>query len=208
MDAVATAASEPEGEQQQAKEPTITELMEKMKADLQADFDKKYKSQIAGLDRKNQELAKELESEKVAHMKAEERREYEAKQREQALAERESAIKQRDIDFHKMRLLAKYGLDEGFMPRIQGETPEALEEDIKSLKSYITDKFVNPEVNTRLASGPKPAGGSGQSDTGNLLTMEKYVKMKSDELRDYQKSNPKGWSDFLAAQPKSPGVSN
>jgi len=94
------------------------------------------------------------------------------------------------------------------MPRVQGETPEALEEDIKSLKSYITDKFVNPEVNTRLASGPKPAGGSGQSDTGNLLTMEKYVKMKSDELRDYQKSNPKGWSDFLAAQPKSPGVSN
>ncbi len=209
MDAVATAVADPDEGQQQSKEPTITELMEKMKSDLQADFDKKYKSQIAGLDRKNQELAKELESEKLAHMKAEERREYEAKQREQQLEERETAIKKRDIDFHKMRLLAKYGLDENFMPRIQGDTPEALEEDIKILKSFMTDKYVNPEVNTRLASGPKPAGGSGTSDAGaSALTMDKYTKMKLDELKSYQREHPKEWQAFIKTQAIEPGSSN
>lgn len=204
MNAVATAAAEPNEEQQQSHEPTITELMEKMKSDLQTDFDKKYKAQIAGLDRKNQELSKELESEKMAHMKAEERREYEAKQREQALAEREAAIKQRDIDFHKMRLLAKYGLDETFMNRIYGDTPEALEEDIKLLTSSMNDKYVNPEVNKRLASGPKPAGGSGPSDAVNIFTDDKVNKLPAADLKKLIKDNQASWLAYLKTKPMEP----
>lgn len=186
---------------QQPKETSLAEQLAAMKAEIQSDFDKKYKSQMDGLNRRNTELEKELESEKKAHMKAEERQEYERKQYEQNITDREAALQRQTTEFHKMRLLAKYNLDESFMPRIQGEKPEEIEADIKSLLTFLDSKYVNPKINERLASGPKPAAPAAAASAGAgespEMTLKKIAAMPTDDFKRWHKEHPDDWKALL-----------
>lgn len=148
-----------------APESTTGEL-ERIRAEIKAEFDAKIKAEINGLNRKNSELSKELEKERLSKLSEEERAKKEA---EILKSEAENARK--ESENYKRALIIDKSLNEAGLPielanRIIGGTEEEIKNDVKFLKDFISaeiKKGVAGEVNQKL-SGASPQGGTVAGD--------------------------------------------
>lgn len=151
-----------------AKEPKVDEPVEpkqinvdaKMK-EIEANLEEKYKTQIAGLDRKVSELSKEKEELALSKMDEKTRAAEEirlAKEEKQKLMNETEAIKrERLID----KALFDAGLDPKMSSRISGKDESEITEDVKYFNGLINsqvEKRIEEEVNKRL-SGKVPIKG-------------------------------------------------
>jgi len=125
-------------------------------------IEEKYKSNIAGLDRKNTELAKELESEKTAHMNDKEKAEYERTKFKEDLDKREKALadKQWDIDVADTLSAASLPVDlKRLMQRpVDGDSMQRW---IENLTAYEAkrEKEIRNEILLKNG-GPAPRAGA------------------------------------------------
>ena len=121
----------------------------------QAPADTKYKAEIQGLNRKISELQNEV---KKANMSAEEREAVARQEKEQLEAETKQLRRTLAIE----KGLAEHGLPAEMGDRVKGDTPEEIQEDIKSLRSYLdglVQTNMQSEINKRFA-GNSPKGGA------------------------------------------------
>lgn len=162
---------------------------------------KSLKDRQGGADKKINDLLAELEEIKTSQMKAEEKRKYQEEKREKELTDREAALKKETVSYRKLRLLNKYNLNESLLPRIQGESEEEIEGDIKSLIELM-NLDVQKQVTERLTSGPKPTGVSGPTKTGGAKTEAEIAAMSHDERKAYFKSDE--WKQLVAKYKANP----
>jgi len=153
-DEVNTEVEAPE-EQQPQTEPTVDE---KIAAAIAAQTES-FKAEINGLNRRNTELEKELENEKIAHMSEKEREKHEA---EQLRIENEQ-LKAHAQEIQRKALitngLASDGLDPSVMSLMREPKDESELEGWKAQLNKLIEPEVQKRVNERLAGTPKPKGG-------------------------------------------------
>lgn len=114
---------------------------------------------------------------KKASMSGEERKAYDADQREKALQAREEAIAMRELQAEAKVLLAENSLPESFLGMVLGKDRADTEARIRALKDGF-DGAVQQQVGQRL-KGRTPSTGTGvtgQSETEILqATVESYL---------------------------------
>lgn len=163
-----TTTQEPE----KKPEPTIQEIIEQAKKDIFAEVDSKYKTEIAGLNRKVSEVTKERDDARKAKMTEEERVKAEL---EEARTQAESARKEAENYKRSTlinKLLSENGLPIEFETRIQGKTDDEIKADVTALKKYIDAQvkaISENEVNKRLGGEPLKRG---DKPAGDKLTLE------------------------------------
>lgn len=154
-------------------EPPKEKTLDEIKAELAADFDKKYKAEIAGLNRANAQAKKELDEIKSANMSAEEKAKKYLEDAETAKKEAEQY--QRSLIITKG--LTDAGLPLDFAKRVSGSNADEIAADITAFKSYLdgeVKKLVAAEVNAKLA-GESPKGATGA--TPKTITMADFAKL-------------------------------
>ena len=140
-----------------------------------------FKKEVAGLNRRNSELEKELAEERKAKMSEEERIKAEIEEaKKEAEAERSEAAKLR-----KERLIDKalydVGLPVEFAKHITGDDEESINDSVTSFNSYvdtIVNKKIEEEINKRLAG--KPPEGGGKVDVSDLQSQYDNAKKSGD----------------------------
>jgi hypothetical protein len=139
--------------------PDFQAELEKAKAELE----EKFKTEIAGLNRKNSEIAKELKQKELEGKSEAEQVEALRKEKEDILKEVENLNRSRIVD----KELDSAGLPLDFAKRIIGKDETEIAEDIKAFKTYI-DELVKTQaqadINSKLG-GSTPEGGAPPSET-------------------------------------------
>jgi len=164
------AEQEPDAKQEPEAEPDkqtdLDSMVSAAVAKAAAAIEEKYKSNIAGLDRKNTELTKELESEKTAHMNDKEKAEYERKKFQEDLDKRERALSEKQWDIDAADTLSAASLSVELKQLMQRpKDRESMEAWIEAFTSYEAkrDKVLRNEILIGNG-GPKPK--SGEPPTG------------------------------------------
>ena len=173
--------TEPEVEpkEEQPQEPTIDEKIAAAKAELE----ERFKSEISGLNRRNSELEKELENEKIAKMNEKEREKHEAEQLRQ-----ENERLKADAQAIQRKALITNGLaSDGFDPSVMSLMREPKDEtELEGWKAHLK-KLIEPEiakrVNERLTAAPKPKGTSENPDVD--FKGKKGQEMSKEEFDAY-----------------------
>lgn len=160
----------------QAQE-TIEEKIEKALADQQ----KKWKAEIDGLNRKNNELNKKLKDAELEKLSEEERikAELEEAREEKKKVEQEASQFRRQLTVEKM--VRKYNLPENFSNRLQGNDESEIEADAQSIAEFLSGEVqrrASEDVNKKL-SGKPPQGGK-TSDTSGLQAQYDAAKERND----------------------------
>jgi len=175
------------GQQQQGAaiaEPTLKELNDqflKMKADHEKALQEleTSKKEIAGLNRKNTEYEKTIQTKELEKLSEKERAEAELeikrKEKEQLDSEIKNLARSRIVD----KTLFDSGMPSDFSDRIKGDNEDEIKADVKKLNEYI-DKLVvervTKQVNEKLG-GAAPIGGTVTAPTG---IQEQYNKAKAE----------------------------
>jgi hypothetical protein len=147
-----------------------------IKAELekaQKELEEKYKSEIAGLNRKTNELQKALK-EKELEGKSE------AEQAEALRLEKEQ-IQKEIAELNRGRLIDKQldsaGLPLDFAKRITGADESSIETDVKEFGEYIEKIALQKAekiINERLGGAPPE---SGSNPNGGILTLDEIEKL-------------------------------
>lgn len=132
------------------------------------------------LGNENKRLKDSLEKLRKRKLTAEELAETERQEKEDALAEREAAVKAAENRMLALKLIKKSGLDSGDETAIQivdlvmGEDEEAISENVTALKKLI-DTLVAREVDKAFKStGRKPARGKSGGAQNNPFSKDSY----------------------------------
>jgi hypothetical protein len=141
--------------------------------------DLRYKSEIAGLNRKIAEMRKQMEE---SSMTAEQKAEALRKEREEL--EQETATLRRNLIIE--RQLKEYSLPQEFTDRVQGNTEEEIKQDAERFRTFIDNlvhENMKDEINRKLAGKP-PRGG----ETVGKLSYEEITRIPNykDRMRLYR----------------------
>jgi len=153
--------------------------MEQENIQDQAAPDLRYKSEIAGLNRKIAEMRKQMEE---SSMTAEQKAEALRKEREEL--EQETATLRRNLIIE--RQLKEYSLPQEFTDRVQGNTEEEIKQDAERFRTFIDNlvhENMKDEINRKLAGKP-PRGG----ETVGKLSYEEITRIPNykDRMRLYR----------------------
>lgn len=145
--------------------------------EIEANLESKYKSQIAGLDRKVSELTKEKEEIELSKLDDKTRAEEEIKraqaEKDKILAETERIKLDRVID----KALFDSGLSSDLASRIQGNNENEVLKDVKSFKEMLDIQIqagIEKEINSRL--GGKSPDSDKSSAIGDLQALYNAAK--------------------------------
>lgn len=161
-------------------EPTLDEKLAEIEAKLEA----KYKSQIAGLDKKVSEQSKKLQDAELAKLDEKARAEEEIRiaqeERDRIKTETENIRRERMIE----KVLLENELPVEFAKRISGDTEDNVKEDAKILKDFI-DKQVEAGVEkwrneTLGGEGPKASSTPQAGDLQGLYNEAKKNNHKAE----------------------------
>lgn len=161
---------------------------------FKAEVEKRFKTEINGLNRRNSELEKKLEEMEKAKMSEKERVEYDLqKAKEEAEKARREA---HEFQLARTRLekLFASGLDADAADFVGGATPEEIEGRIKKLNDYIERRAsarVEAEVKRRFEDTAKPGG---SDRPGGKLSYADITKMSDAEI---QKLPPETLDQFF-----------
>jgi hypothetical protein len=169
----------------QVQDPKMIEdLINKKIDEINQSWEQKLetqKNEIAGLNKANSKLQKELEAKELEKLDAKTRAQQEIelaqKEKEKILQETEEIKRQRIIE----TAVFDAGLPKDFAKRINGANEEEIAKDVKALTAYFeaeVNKRVEVEVNKRLG-GKVPQGGT-PPDLGDLQTAFNKAKEKGD----------------------------
>ena len=171
---------EPQKETKPEKKPEFDP--EAFKADIAKDIEKRFKSEIDGLNRRNSVLEKERDDLQKETMTENESADYDLK------AAKEEADKARreaqEFQLERIRLAKLYeaGLDESAAAFVGGGSEEEIAKRVKTLTEFIDRRAsarVEAEVKKRFDAAGKPGGGE---KPGGALTYEQVVKMTDAEI--------------------------
>jgi hypothetical protein len=143
--------------------------------------DLRYKSEIAGLNRKIAEMRKQMEENS---MTAEQKAEALRKEREEL--EQETATLRRNLIIE--RQLKEYSLPQEFTDRVQGNTEEEIKQDAERFRTFIDNlvhENMKDEINRKLAGKP-PRGG----ETVGKLSYEEITRIPNykERMRLYREN--------------------
>lgn len=185
-------AKEQESVFTQEQQTVLSDLLEKARLDVSSELDTKYKSEIAGLNRKNSELAKEAEELKKSSMDEGERHKFELEKREQALA-----AKERDLTIKTNREAALKYITENKLPLdsidlISTSDTEVMMSSLEKFKAVVDGERAAALESYKTNGGDRPPSG-GSSEVAGLVPIsslkgashEKIQALKKDNRIDY-----------------------
>lgn len=149
--------------------------------DLFAEQLKKLQSEISGLNRKNNELAKALKDAEMQKLTEEDRikAELEDAKSERDRTKQEASQFRRQLTVEKM--VRKYNLPESFANRLQGTEEAEIEADAQSIAEFFKTEIqrqASEAVNQKL-SGKPPVGGQ-TPDVSGFQAQYDAAKTKGD----------------------------
>jgi len=149
--------------------------------------EERFKADVAGLNRRNSELEKELESEKVSHLSDKEKLEYEKQLRETDLADREAKLAEAVRVNMITNGLASNKLDISVANLMR--TPATAEE----LQTWVTDFSVMVQTETEkrvneALTGSAPKSGPTPGNAKPLANFEDGRNASKEEFENYLKS--------------------
>lgn len=179
--------SEAAPEEQKAEEKKVVAAAPEKKPDFdpeafKAEIEKRFKTEIDGLNRRNSLLEKKLEEAEKEKMSEKERAEYDLKKvREEADKARREA---QEFQLERIRLARLYeaGLDEKAAAFVGGGTEEEIQQRVKTLTEFIEARAsarVEAEVKKRFDAVGRPGGGD---KPGGSLTWDQVQKMSDADL--------------------------
>jgi len=172
-------------EEQETAQPTIEELTAKIKAETEA----KTKNEISGLNRRLNEVLKQLDEEKTAKMSQKERDEHELKK---TLEDRDRAATEANeykMELARTKAVAETGLSDKFINRLTGTNADEIMQDAKAFKAIFDEevaKKVADEVNKKLAGGA-PVGSGGKLPT-KTMTLTEFSTLSGKEQSAFMAS--------------------
>lgn len=139
------------------------EIKEEVKSeDILLQIKEQHKKELAGLNRRNEELRKQIQDKDLEKLSAEERLKEEIRlakeEKEKIETETEKIKRERIID----KLLFDAGLPQKFSSRINGKEENEIEKDILDFQNFINaeaEKRAEAIINQRLG-GKAPSGGA------------------------------------------------
>ena len=152
--------------------------IEEIKKQLMTEFDKKYKTEISGLNKKVSELTKEK-------MTTEERAAYEIKQKDEELRE----FKTKVIGTAKKEALIQAGVDPRYSRFITGDSEEDIVESVTALSELLASDRGKVKSDLLFANAKKPESGT----PGNTISFEKFNQMNQTEKAEWTRKNPDQW---------------
>lgn len=162
---------------------TKTYSQEEVNALLQKEADKRVSEALKKQERKTAEKVREAE--KLAAMNEQEKYEYQLKQREAAIADRERALALSENKNEASKILSEKGLSLALVDFVVAEDAETMSANI-SLLDKAFKASVKAEVEKRLSSTtPKK-----NLPTDGTVTKDSLKKMSIGELNSLAKNNP------------------
>lgn len=170
-------------------EPTPQPQDEKKYTDAEVDaiIDKKFAKW------KSEQEAKENEAKKLAKMNADEKKDYQLKQLEQELADREKAIARKELTAEAKAMLSERGLPVELVTVVDLSNAEAVTESVASIQKTWEDA-VQKGVSDRM-KGSAPIKTAPQDN--NELTKAQFYRMSHSEKAALKQSNPELYNSFL-----------
>ena len=174
--------AEAEGQQHQDETPDVDSKIAAAIEEAKKSIADQFKSEIAGLNRRNTELEGELESEKKARMSEKERAEYEREQKDKEIAEREQKLAAAE----RASTIASGIADRKLDPDVRKlmTTPTTAEEFQTWANNYeaLQASYIERQVNERLAGRAPESSGNGKRnvaletfDDGRKASEEDFV---------------------------------
>lgn len=137
--------------------------------------------------------AKENEAKKLARMNADEKKDYQLKQLEQELANREQAIARKELTAEAKAMLSERGLPVELVSVVDLSNAEAVTESVASIQKTWEDA-VQKGVSDRM-KGSAPIKTAPQQSTG--LSRAQFFQMSHSEKAALKQSNPELYNSFL-----------
>lgn len=137
--------------------------------------------------------AKENEAKKLARMNADEKKDYQLKQLEQELANREQAIARKELTTEAKAMLSERGLPVELVSVVDLSNAEAVTESVASIQKTWEDA-VQKGVSDRM-KGSAPIKTAPQDN--NELTKAQFYRMSHSEKAALKQSNPELYNSFL-----------
>lgn len=161
------------------KETYTKEEVEKL---LQKEADRRVTEALKKAEKKKTEAVKEAE--RLAAMNEQEKYEYQLKQREAAIIEKEKALALSENKNEASKILSEKGLSLSLVDFVVAEDAETMKKNIDLLDKAFKAS-VKAEIEKRIGGeSPKRT----VSDKG--VTKEQFVKMSIGEMNELYKSNP------------------
>ena len=137
--------------------------------------------------------AKENEAKKLAKMNADEKKDYQLKQLEQELANREQAIARKELTAEAKAMLSERGLPVELVGVIDLTSAETVTDSVASIQKTWEDA-VQKGVSERM-KGSAPIKTAPQQSTG--LSRAQFFQMSHTEKAALKQSNPELYNSFL-----------
>ena len=137
--------------------------------------------------------AKENEAKKLAKMNADEKKDYQLKQLEQELANREQAIARKELTAEAKAMLSERGLPVELVGVIDLTSAETVTDSVASIQKTWEDA-VQKGVSERM-KGSAPIKTAPQQSTG--LSRAQFFQMSHSEKAALKQSNPELYNSFL-----------
>jgi phage scaffold protein len=137
--------------------------------------------------------AKENEAKKLAKMNADEKKDYQLKQLEQELANREQAIARKELTAEAKTMISERGLPVELVAVVDLSNAEAVAESVASIQKTWEDA-VQKGVSDRM-KGSAPIKTAPQQSTG--LSRAQFFQMSHSEKAALKQSNPELYNSFL-----------
>jgi len=176
---------EKDASQSQEQKPTVEELIQTKIKEAQIEFESKYKAEIAGLNKANSKLQKDLEAKELEKLDEKSRA---AKEIESAKAEKEKILRETE-EIKKQRIIETAifdaGLPKEFAKRINGSDEDEIVKDVKAFTTYFeaeVNKRIEVEVNKRLG-GKAPLNGA--LPKGKTVTEIQWAAMSPKEQQKF-----------------------
>lgn len=164
-------------------ENTKTYTQEEVEALLQSEADKRVSAALKKVERKNAEKVREAE--KLAAMNESEKYEYQLKQREAALIEKEAALALMENKNEASKILAEKGIALTLVDFVVAEDADTMMSNIDLLDKAFKAS-VKAEVEKRLSSAtPKK-----NLPTDGNITQEAFRKMSLAQMQELATNNP------------------
>jgi hypothetical protein len=166
----------------------ISDLEERIKKLVQSESDRirtEYSQKLKAAEKENEMLRMEKMSEK-------EKREFEVKQRDEALAKKERELTDKEMRLLAIDELKKSELDTGFVDYVLGNDKDATVGRIAQLKTFW-QKAIDSAIDTRMkAAGREPAKGRVAGETSGISGMTpREIQKKAQNDPEWAKKNVK-----------------
>ena len=158
---------------------------------LQKEGDRRVSEALKKAEKKNADKLKEAE--KLAKMNEAEKYEYELKQREAAIIEKEKALALAENKNEASKILAEKGLSLDLVDFVVAEDAEVMNTNIKALEKAFKAS-VKAEVEKRLG-GKAPQKNQNEGET---LTKETFAKLSIKQQQELYRENPDLYKSFVA----------